>query len=175
MLAEPFDSSDFADAFVVAEAASLAPSVETTELFLNDGPGRCGVSNPNPEESLLSRRSGPSFAAFSPSGALGTGATVIQDLMGCKWDCTWESLSGFLVRLVGDVATVADAAVQAVVVVVVVAVGVDVAAEVVDVVADGVVVAMEVIVAVVAVELPVAVAVTIGVSEAAGVLVAVAG
>lgn len=86
MLVEPFDSCDFADAFVVAEAASLAPSVDTTELFLDDSPGRCGVSKI--EESLLSRRSDPSFAAFSPSGALGTGATVIQDLIGCKWACT---------------------------------------------------------------------------------------
>jgi hypothetical protein len=176
MLVEPFASCDFADAFVAAEAASLAPSVETTELFLDDGPGRCGVSNPDPDESLLSRRSEPSFADFSPSGALGTGATVIQDLMGCRWDCTWESLSGFLVRCVGDVVTVAEAAEQAVVVGVFVAVGAVVATGMVNVVATvGVVVAMEALVAVVAVELSIAVVVAVELSEAVTALVVVEG
>ena len=65
-------------------AASLPPSVDTTELFLDGGAHeRAGVSELT--ESLLSRRSDPSFVIFSPGGALGMGATVIQDLMGCKW------------------------------------------------------------------------------------------
>jgi len=88
VVAELLGSCDFTDALVViAAVASLAPSVDTTELFLEDGvPDRTGASDP--KESLLSLRSDPSFTAFSLSGVLGTGATVIHDLIGCRWDCT---------------------------------------------------------------------------------------